>query len=194
LDGYYDLRTVQEGEPSILTGKPLRIVKAIEIGHIFKLGTKYSEALNARFLDYDGKEHPIIMGSYGIGVERILASFIEQNYDEKGIIWNKSLAPFTVHILTLAANKFENVKIFTDELYQNLTSKGIEVLYDNRNEAPGVKFNDADLIGMPIQIIVGNRGLEKGELEVKIRKSGERLNLSIDTFTSELQKLISQLD
>jgi prolyl-tRNA synthetase len=194
LDGYYDLRTVQEGEPSILTGKPLRIVKAIEIGHIFKLGTKYSEALNARFLDYDGKEHPIIMGSYGIGVERILASFIEQNYDEKGIIWNKSLAPFTVHILTLAANKFENVKIFTDELYQNLTSQGIEVLYDNRNEAPGVKFNDADLIGMPIQIIVGNRGLEKGELEVKIRKSGERLNLSIDTFTSELQKLISQLD
>lgn len=194
IDGFFDLRTVQEGEPSILSGKSLRIVKAIEIGHIFKLGTKYSEALNARFLDSEGKEHPIIMGSYGIGVERILASFIEQNYDEKGIIWNKALAPFSVHILTLAANKFENVKTFADELYATLSTQGIEVLYDDRNEAPGVKFNDADLIGMPIQVIVGNRGLENGELEVKLRKSGERLNIPVDKFVEELQKLISQLD
>lgn len=194
IDGFFDLRTVQEGEPSILSGKPLRIVKAIEIGHIFKLGTKYSEALNARFLDSDGKEHPIIMGSYGIGIERILASFIEQNYDDKGILWNKSLAPFSVHILTLAANKFENVKLFADDLYNKLVAQGIEVLYDDRNEAPGVKFNDADLIGLPIQVIIGNRGLEKGELEVKLRKTGERLNLSVDNFTEELKKLISQIN
>jgi prolyl-tRNA synthetase len=194
IEEFYDLRTVQEGEPSILSGNPLRIVKAIELGHIFKLGTKYSEALNARFLDSDGKEYPIIMGSYGIGIERILASYIEQNYDEKGIIWNKSLAPFTLHILTLAANKFENVKIFADKLYDELISKGMEVLYDDRNEAPGVKFNDADLIGLPIQVIVGNRGLEKGELEVKVRRTGERLNISVDNFIEEIQKLISQLD
>ncbi|OGU57257.1 MAG: proline--tRNA ligase [Ignavibacteria bacterium GWF2_33_9] len=194
IEGYFDLRTVQDGEPSIESGKPLRIVKAIELGHIFKLGTRYSESLNARFLDSEGKEKPIIMGSYGIGIERILASYIEQNFDDKGVIWNKSLAPFTVHILTLAANKFENVKTFADELYDKLIVQGIEVLYDDRNEGPGVKFNDADLIGMPIQVIIGNRGLEKGELEVKLRRSGERLIIPVDNFVAELQKLISQLD
>ncbi len=193
VEQYYDLREVKEGEPSIISGSPIRIVKAIEIGHIFKLGTKYSEALGAKFLDAEGKEHPIIMGSYGIGVERIVASFIEQNFDEKGIIWNKALAPFMVHLISIAPNKFENVKNFADDVYNKLQSSNIEVLYDNREEAPGVKFNDADLIGLPIQLIVGNKGLANNQLEIKLRRSGDRFNIPAEGYIDEIVRLINQV-
>ncbi len=194
ISEFYDLRTVVDGEPSIVSGEPLRIVKAIEIGHIFKLGTKYSEALDAKFLDSEGKEKPIIMGSYGIGVERIIASYIEQNYDEKGIIWNKSIAPFHIHILSMAPNKFENVRQIADKIYNDLTENNIEVLYDDRDEATGVKFNDADLIGIPIQIIVGNKGLQENKLEIKIRRTGERITISADNYMKDIIELLNKIN
>lgn len=174
IDEYHDLRTVKEGEPDPIAGKPLRIVKAIELGHIFKLGTKYSEALGANFLDKDGKEKPIIMGSYGIGVERIIACFIEQNYDDNGIIWKKALTPYHAHIIPLNFLKFDNVKETAERLYGELQDAGFDVLFDDRDESPGIKFNDADLLGLPIQIIVGKKNVEKGNVEIKYRETGER--------------------
>ncbi len=174
IDEYHDLRTVQPGEPDVIDSSPLRVVKAIELGHIFKLGTKYSEALGATFLDAEGKEHPIIMGSYGIGVERILACFIEQHSDENGIWWKRPFSPFDVHILSLGAVKSPEVKENADNIYQELIDKGWDILYDDRNESPGIKFNDADLIGLPIQLIVGMKNLKDGNCEIKFRESGER--------------------
>ncbi len=187
---FYDLRTVREGEPSPISGKPLKIVKAIELGHIFKLGTKYSEALEAKFLDSNGKEQPIIMGSYGIGVERIMACFIEQNHDDKGIIWRKPLAPFDLHLIAVNQQKFPEVAQNADELYDRLVKKGFEVLYDDRNETPGVKFNDADLIGLPIQVIVGPKNLEQNKVEIKVRATGERKVVSFDEIETEIKAMI----
>lgn len=174
IDEYFDLRTVREGEPCIINGSPIRIVKAIELGHIFKLGTKYSEALGARFLDAEGKEHPIIMGSYGIGVERIMASYIEQNFDDAGIIWNKTLAPFDFHLIGLGMNKAPEIKEACENIYNQLNELNFEVLFDDRDENPGVKFNDADLIGIPYQIIVGKKNLDNAKIEIKNRRTGQR--------------------
>lgn len=184
---FCDLRTVYPGEPSVVNGEPLRVVKAIELGHIFKLGTKYSEALEAKFLDSEGKEHPIIMGSYGIGVERIMACFIEQSHDDKGIIWKKPLAPFDIHLLAVNPVKFPEVVSACDSLYSELTKSGYEVLYDDRDETAGVKFNDADLIGLPIQIIVGSKNLKDGNIEVKYRESGDRKVIPIGSIKEELK-------
>lgn len=180
IEEYYDLRTVQAGEPCPISGQPLRVVKAIELGHIFKLGTKYSEALGANFLDSESKEHPIIMGSYGIGVERILACYMEQHYDDKGIIWKKPLTPFDVHLIGLNETKFPEVKEVCTKLYEDLRNAGIDVLYDDRNESPGIKFNDADLIGIPIQLIVGNKNLKDSKIEIKYRELSERNLIEID--------------
>lgn len=184
INAYYDFRTVQAGEPCPISGEPLRVVKAIELGHIFKLGTKYSESLSATFLDSESKEHPIIMGSYGIGVERVMACYIEQHYDEKGIIWTKPLNPFDVHILGLNENKFPNVKDIAEKIYNELKIRKYEVLYDDRNESAGIKFNDADLIGLPIQIIVGNKNLADNKVELKYRDKNERLLVDIDKVSA----------
>lgn len=186
---FYDLRTIREGEPSPISGAPIKVVKAIELGHIFKLGTKYSEALEAKFLDKNGKEQPIIMGSYGIGVERIMACFIEQNYDEKGIVWKRPLAPFDIHLIAVNQQKFPEVKNKSDELYSELSKAGYEVLYDDREETPGVKFNDADLIGLPVQLIIGPKNLENNKVEIKIRATGERKLVEIETLKEELESL-----
>jgi prolyl-tRNA synthetase len=132
IEGFYDLRTVKEGELCEVDKQPLRVVKAIELGHIFKLGTKYSEALNATFLDAEGKEHPIIMGSYGIGVERVMACYVEQNFDEKGLIWNKALCPFDIHLLGLNINKSDEVKDTCEKIYIELKNAGLDVLFDDR--------------------------------------------------------------
>lgn len=171
---FYDLRTIREGEPDIVDGSPLRVVKAIELGHIFKLGTKYSEALGAKYLDTEGKEHPIVMGSYGIGVERILACFVEQNSDENGLIWKQPLTPFDVHILGLGMNRSEEVTKACENLYTEFVDAGLEVLYDDRNDNPGVKFNDADLLGIPNILIIGMKNLNNGNVELKNRSTGER--------------------
>lgn len=188
IDAYYDLRKVRPGEPCPINGSPIRIVKAIELGHIFKLGTKYSESLNAKFLDKDGKEKPIIMGSYGIGVERIIACYIEQNYDVKGIIWNKELTPFHFHLIGI--NNYQNglVQNLCEKIYQILEKSGFSVLYDDRNESAGVKFNDADLIGIPYQIIVGEKKAIKNLIEIKERRTGERETIEFDDFGQHIKK------
>lgn len=190
IDGYYDFRVVKAGEPCPINGSPIRIVKAIELGHIFKLGTKYSEALGATFLDKEGKEYPIIMGSYGIGVERVLACFIEQHNDKNGIIWKHPITPFDVHIISLNENRFPEVKQYSEKLYSDLLNINIEVLYDDRDESAGIKFNDADLIGIPYQIIVGNNNLKNGKIEIKERFSNNRFlidnNEVIEFITNKL--------
>jgi prolyl-tRNA synthetase len=175
VETFADLRTVQAGEEAPDGRGPLRIVRAIELGHIFKLGTKYSDALKAGFLDEHGKEQPIIMGSYGIGVERVVACHIEQNHDDNGICWDAALAPYHVHLIPVSA-KSPAVVATGEELYRELQAAGLEVLFDDRKDiSPGFKFKDADLLGMPLQVIVGEKNLAAGNIEIKVRKTGERL-------------------
>ncbi len=197
IDLYADVRTVQPGEPCPECGAALEVVRAIEVGHIFKLGTKYSEALGARFLDEHGHERPIVMGSYGIGVERIIAAFIEQNHDEHGICWIPAIAPYHVHLLALGIERSDAVRQHSDELYSSLWAAGVEVLYDDREESAGVKFNDADLLGLPLQLIVSARGLEAGTVELKERRSGRRHHVAlaeaVDKVVEQLQAIQAML-
>jgi prolyl-tRNA synthetase len=190
VDGYFDLRKVEEGEPCINCGNPLRIVNAIEIGHIFKLGTKYSEAMKATFLDENGQEKPIIMGSYGIGVERIIACHIEQNHNENGIIWDKSIAPFLVHLISVNT-EIPNVVQTAEKLYDKFNAEKIEVIYDDRTDvSPGFKFKDADLLGMPLQVIVSERNLKNNQVEIKIRRTGERILVNIDDVVAKVREIL----
>ncbi len=176
-----DLRNAVAGDPCPCCGRPLEIKRGIEVGHIFKLGTKYSEALHAVFLDETGKEQTMIMGCYGIGVSRVVAACIEQDYDENGIMFPPQLAPFDAHIVCLDP-KNEDVAGRCDAIDAFLASRGLEALYDDRDERPGVKFKDADLIGIPVQITVGGKGLAKGVIEVKDRRTGEKGTLPADGF------------
>jgi prolyl-tRNA synthetase len=164
-----DLRTVKAGEGCPRCGGTLDVFKALEVGHIFKLGTKYSESMKATVLDADGKQVPIVMGSYGIGVERILAAAIELHHDENGILWPMSIAPFHATVLTLGPEP--ELRKAADEIAESLARAGVEVLYDDRDERAGVKFKDADLIGIPIRIAVGKKGLADGKAEWKLRGS-----------------------
>ena len=189
---YADLRVVQSGEGCLNCDNNLEVFTAIELGHIFKLGTKYSEALGALYLDEKGKEHPIVMGSYGIGVERIMACYIEQNFDNKGLIWNKALSPFDIHLIALNM-KNETVVSSAEKLYNDLQSEEYEVLFDDRDAAAGFKFNDADLLGMPIQIVVGERKLKENKCEVKIRKTGERFDINLNELSAQLKDFLSNL-
>ena len=189
---YFDLRTVESGEPCPNCSKPIEVFKAIELGHIFKLGTKYSEGLGAMFLDENGKENPLIMGSYGIGLDRVLACYIEQNNDANGIVWKAPLAPFDVHLIGLNMKK-EAVIEASEKINTELTENGIEVLFDDRiNMQAGFKFSDADLLGMPFQIIVGERGLKENQVEVKIRATGERINIKLDNLTAKIKELLEK--
>jgi len=190
IDGYYDLRAVEEGEACPKCGAPLSVSHAIELGHIFKLGTKYSEALNIRFLDESGQSKPVIMGSYGIGVERIMACYIEQNHDKDGIVWNTALAPYAVHLIAVNTNNKEVVE-HAERLYTTLIKAGIDILFDDRgNISPGFKFKDADLLGMPYHVIVGEKGLKNGQVEIKIRRSGARSMVAVNDAAEEVQKLV----
>jgi prolyl-tRNA synthetase len=187
---YFDLRTVESGEPCPNCENPIEVFKAIELGHIFKLGTKYSDGLGAMFLDENGKENPIIMGSYGIGLDRVLACYIEQNNDDNGILWKRPLAPFDVHLLGLNMKK-ESVIRESENLYNTLTQSGLDVLFDDRNNVQaGFKFSDADLIGIPLQVIVGERGLKENQVEVKIRATGERMNVNLDELVTKVIELL----
>lgn len=187
---YFDLRTAESGEKCVRCGSTLDVFKAIELGHIFKLGTKYSEALGVMYLDEHGKEKPIVMGSYGIGVERILACFIEQNFDEKGIVWKDPLNPFHVHLIGLNM-KNTTVAETAERLYIDLIGEGYEVLFDDRNDvSAGFKFNDADLLGMPIQVIVGEKNLKDGNVEIKNRRTGEKKVVALDKLMDQLQEPI----
>jgi len=188
---YADLRIIKAGENCPRCDSKLDVFPAIELGHIFKLGTKYSESMGALFLDENGKSHPIIMGSYGIGVERVIACYIEQHNDERGIVWDTSLAPFQIHLIGLNMKK-EEVITASENLYAQLQKEGFEVLFDDRRDAQaGFKFNDADLLGMPIQIIVGEKKLKENKVEVKIRKSGERFEVEIDNLINTIKELLS---
>jgi len=190
VDGYHDFRVVHAGEPCPVCQTPLRIVNAIELGHIFKLGTKYSDALKAYYLDEGGKERPIVMGSYGIGVERIIACHIEQNHDKNGIIWSKAIAPFHVHLILVNSNNDKVVSV-AEQLYERLRDALVDVLYDDRDDvSPGFKFKDADLLGMPLQLIVGEKNVSTGKVEVKERLSGKREVLEIGKVVSYVERYL----
>ena len=169
----------------------VKFAKGIEIGQIFKLGTIYSEKMNGIYLDENGKAKPYIMGCYGIGVSRLIAAIIEQNNDENGIIWPKEVAPYLVHLVCLDMKK-DVQKETAEEIYNKLLEEKVEVLYDDRIERPGVKFNDADLIGLPIQIIVGRKA-DEGIVEIKVRKTGEREEVLIENLYTKLHEIIENL-
>lgn len=168
------LAEAEQNCPQCSTGK-LQSIRGIEVGHIFKLGTKYSEALNANFIDESGQEHPMEMGCYGIGVSRTVAASIEQNHDEYGIIWPLALAPFQISLLSLGND--EQVNEFSQEIYKLLLEQGFTVLWDERRERPGVKFNDADLIGLPLRITIGHRALANNEVELMIRHNRQEYKI-----------------
>ena len=159
------------GDPSPSGHGSLRIVRGIEVGHIFQLGSKYSAAMNATVLDEAGNAVPMLMGCYGIGVTRIVAAAIEQNHDERGIIWPDPIAPYHVCLVPLNLQKSPRVRAVADALYAQLCAAGIDVLYDDRDARPGVKFADAELLGIPHRIVVGERGLEAGTLEYRHRRA-----------------------
>jgi len=172
---WFDLRTVTAGEPCAKCGKPLKIRRAIEVGHVFKLGTKYSEKLNATFLDVDGSRKPAVMGCYGIGVTRTLQAVIEQGNDKDGIIWPLSVAPYQVCITPLSVAPESEAMKLAEKFYAELTAKGVDVILDDRDERPGVKFKDSELVGFPIRIGLGEKSLAKGEVEIKPRNGALQL-------------------
>lgn len=194
----FDLRTVVEGDICSRAGNDdssearIQIKRGIEVGHIFQLGTKYSEAMNATCLDENGKAVAMPMGCYGIGVSRIVASAIEQNHDNRGIIWPEAIAPFEVAIVPIGYKKSELVKARCDELYEQLSALGVEVLLDDRKERPGVMFADADLMGIPHRLVIGERSLEKGLIEYKNRRAADSEDLQIDDVLNTIKALLKR--
>ncbi|MCG8529990.1 MAG: proline--tRNA ligase [Desulfovibrionales bacterium] len=187
LSGYADLRLITESDVCPKCGKAISLTKGIEVGHVFKLGTKYSESLGATFLDENGKEKVMLMGCYGIGVSRVVASCIEQNHDEHGICFPPPIAPFEALVVNLDI-KNDDVNAKVEELNTFLEAEGHDVLIDDRKERPGVKFKDADLIGIPMQLVVGGRGLKNGIIEAKDRRTGEKTELPIEGFTEAFKE------
>jgi len=189
---FHDLVQVVEGDKCKMCGEPLTSWRGIEVGQIFKLGTKYSTAMKARFLDETGSENPFIMGCYGIGITRTVAAAIEQNSDDDGIFWPISIAPFEVHILP--TNMSDPALVNTAEkIYRELLDRGIEVIMDDRDERPGGKFKDADLIGVPIRITVGERGMKDGVVEIRLRESGATTRVKIQKAADRVSEIVREL-
>ena len=191
----FDLRSVEAGDicsraETTQDEDRLSITRGIEVGHIFQLGTKYSEAMNATCLDQNGKSSVMLMGCYGIGVSRIVAAAIEQNHDERGIIWPASIAPFQLVITPIGYNKSQDVKTASDQLYKELTDQGIEVLIDDRNERPGIMFADADLMGIPHRVVIGDKSLKNQQVEYKRRGAESAEDLPVQNLTDQLLKLM----
>jgi prolyl-tRNA synthetase len=186
--GWHDIHVAGEGDSCSECGAEIKVENAIEIGNIFKLGTKYSNPLKAEYLDENGKEIPIIMGSYGIGPARIASAVIEQNNDRDGIIWPQGIAPFDVEIIPLSGEDLEIIDT-AETIYNKLKDEGIEVLMDDRIERPGVKFKDADLLGIPFQIIVGKKALKEGFVEVKARRTKETKRVAPSEVVSRVKEL-----
>jgi prolyl-tRNA synthetase len=184
-----DLRLVREGEPCPKCGQPMKIRRAIEVGHVFKLGTKYSEALKALFLAEDGKQNPSIMGCYGIGITRTLQAIIEQSNDKDGIIWPLSVAPYVVCITPLTVAPDSALMKEAEKIYAELTAKGVDVILDDRDERAGVKFKDADLIGFPIRIGLGEKSFAKGEVELKAR-GGTLVPVKVEEAVAKVLEMI----
>ena len=185
-----DLRKAVEGDPSPDGKGKLRIARGIEVGHIFQLGTSYSERMKATVVDEDGNDCVMTMGCYGIGVSRIVAAAIEQNHDDRGICWPGPIAPFEVALLPMNAGKSERVRAAADTLYEELTAAGFDVLLDDRDVRPGVMFADMELIGIPHRIVIGDKGLDAGTLEYKGRRDAEAVNVPVADIVSHLQRLL----
>lgn len=180
-----DLAAAQEGDGCPECGAPLRASRGVEVGNIFQLGTRYTDAMHCTFLDAEGKARPLIMGSYGIGVGRLLACVAEEHRDEKGLVWPLSVAPYQVHLVSLAKGAGPSAEA-AERLYRELQEVGLEVLLDDRGENPGVKFNDADLIGLPLRLIVGERSLKKGVVEMKLRGQQENREVPLAEVVAEV--------
>lgn len=186
-----DIRKVQAGDPCPKCGAPLASAWGIEVGQVFKLGTKYSAALKATFLDENGKEQPLIMGCYGIGVGRTVAAVIEQHHDEHGILWPMSIAPY--HVIVVPVSTKDDQQLQTArQVYEALQAANVEVVLDDRDERPGVKFKDADLIGFPIRITIGPKSLSKGNVEITLRRSGERMEVPVNEVTNHVVDIIKK--
>jgi prolyl-tRNA synthetase len=190
---FADVRNVVEGDTTD-SGDAIEIVPAIEIGNIFKLGTRYSEALGATFLDEEGKEHPVVMGSYGIGPARVAAAVVEQLADDSGIVWPKAIAPFEVHLVVLGKDPNGPERAATDALYAELREAGIDVVYDDRDAGPGAKFADAELLGCPLRVAIGARSLESGEVELQIRRGQVKKSIPLEGAAAAIASELAAID
>ena len=190
-----DIAAAQDGDACPKCGKPLKSVRGVEVGNIFKLGTWYSEAVGATYQDAAGDEKPVVMGSYGIGSGRLLASIAEEYNDEYGLIMPITVSPYEVHLVELAGGKDDKEKVneIAERIYQDLTTGGLEVLFDDRDESPGVKFNDADLIGVPLRITVGSRALKEGGIESKLRNESKKTLIPLDQVVEKVTESIQGL-
>ncbi len=189
---FADIANVEDGDPCPLCDKGhLKIDRGIELGHIFKLGTKYSESMQANYTDAEGVERPMVMGCYGIGVGRTMAATIEQNYDENGIVWPIPRAPFKATVIPLNTNH-EGIMEAAERLYKELTDLGIETLLDDREDRAGAKFKDADLLGIPIHLIIGERGLNEGKIELKLRVDGSKEMVLVDDTAARVKAIIAE--
>lgn len=193
VDLWEDISNTVEGDSCPSCGKEFKFEKGIEVGHIFKLGTKYSQAMKAFYLDEEGNLKPYIMGCYGIGVSRMIAAAIEQNHDEKGIIWPVSLAPFKVSVISIGQSGHE-IQKKAEEIYDSLNDAKIDTIYDNRDERPGVKFAENELIGFPLTIVIGRKYEENGKIELKIRKTNQVFEVSPPDIIEEVKKKLSELE
>ncbi|ESP92141.1 proline--tRNA ligase [Pseudoalteromonas luteoviolacea] len=186
-----DIRNVVEGDPSPCGQGTLNIKRGIEVGHIFQLGSKYSEAMNAGVLGESGKNQVMTMGCYGIGVSRIVAAAIEQNHDKFGIKWPQALAPFDIAIVPMNMHKSHRIPDIAEKFYADLKAAGLDVLFDDRKERPGVMFNDMELVGVPFTLVIGERNLDNNQVELKNRRTGEKVMLDIDSAVAEITKLMA---
>jgi len=189
VKGWLDLREVNEGEPCPVCEQPLDVAKTVEIGHIFKLGTRYTESLDVTVLDEAGKQATLVMGSYGIGVGRAVAAVVEANHDESGVVWPVNVAPFEVVVTVLNPKSVETMEA-GERVYEALQGQGIEVLLDDRDERPGVKFKDAELIGIPHRITVGPKGLATGAVEYKRRRDGSGEDFPVERAAATVAEFV----
>lgn len=187
-----DLRMVKKGDPCLHCGAPLKMTRGIEAGQVFTLGTKYSKAMGATFLDENGKEQPLVMGCYGIGVGRTMAAAIEQNNDDQGIVWPRAIAPFEVVVVAVNAKKEEQLT-YAEGIYDECRKAGLDVLLDDRKERAGVKFKDCDLIGYPVRVTIGPKAVDDDIIEVKVRKTGEVYNFTRADYLEKVQELLKDL-
>lgn len=187
---FIDLRFIQEGDPSPDGEGTIQFAKGIEVGHVFKLGTRYSESMKAHYLDENGKAQPMIMGCYGIGVSRTLSAIVEQHHDEHGIVWPKEVAPFNVHVIAVNVKNDEQREL-ANEIYERFKVDGFDPLLDDRNERAGVKFADADLLGIPVRVVVGKKASDN-IVEVKVRRTGESFEVPVSELKDTVQRLLSE--
>ncbi len=188
-----DIANVRDGDACPACGAPLRLTRGVEVGNIFKLGTRYSEALGCSYLDENGETKPVIMGSYGIGLGRLLACVAEEHHDERGLIWPVSLAPYPVHLVILPGRETDTLAM-GKQVEELLTANGLEPLVDDRAESAGVKFADADLIGLPLRITVSERAFKQGGIELKARNSSESRIISLPELVTEVKKVLEALE